>query len=89
VRFLLQTHGIDDQIIPMASAQKLHHAAMGNKLFVPVEGGTHNSAPSAEYLERLSELLHEATTHFGCIPGPPVFTRRREPIQNAKIELGR
>lgn len=53
---LLQSHGRDDQLIPIHIGHKLHAAAPGKKRFVEVEGG-HNAPQSPEYREALDELL--------------------------------
>ena len=53
---LLQSHGLDDQLIPIEIGRKLYAAAPGKKRFIEVEGG-HNAPQSPEYREALDELL--------------------------------
>ena len=53
---LLQSHGLDDQLIPIEIGRKLHAAAPGKKRFIEVEGG-HNAPQSPEYRQALDELL--------------------------------
>ena len=53
---LLQSHGVDDQLIPIEIGRKLHAAAPGKKRFIEVAGG-HNAPQSPEYREALNELL--------------------------------
>jgi len=54
---LLQSHGLDDQLIPIEIGRKLHSAAPGKKRFIEVEGG-HNAPQSPEYRKALEELLN-------------------------------
>ena len=54
---LLQSHGRDDQLIPIQIGRKLHSAAPGKKRFIEVEGG-HNAPQSPEYRKALEELLN-------------------------------
>jgi len=54
---LLQSHGCDDQLIPIELGRSLHSAAPGKKRFIEVEGG-HNAPQSPEYREALEELLN-------------------------------
>ena len=53
---LLQSHGLDDQLIPIEIGRKLHSAAPGKKRFIEVEGG-HNAPQSPAYREALEALL--------------------------------
>ena len=53
---LLQSHGLDDQLIPIEIGRKLHAAAPGKKRFIEVEGG-HNAPQSPDYREAFNELL--------------------------------
>ena len=53
---LLQSHGKDDQLIPIELGRKLFEVAPGPKNFIEVEGG-HNAPQSPEYRQALEELL--------------------------------
>ena len=54
---LLQTHGDQDELIPLELGQKLFAAANQPKQFVLVRGGGHNTLPSAEYFQALYRFL--------------------------------
>lgn len=53
---LLQSHAIDDELIPISLGRQLFEAAPGHKRFVEVTGG-HNAPQSPEYRHALEELL--------------------------------
>lgn len=55
---LLQTHGTDDEVVPFDMGRRLFEAAPGaDKQFIPIEGGTHNSATPEESWNALVEFL--------------------------------
>lgn len=63
---LLQSHGDQDELIPIADARKLFDAANSGtsapneqKRFIVIPGGTHNSPQSEEYRVALNEFLSE------------------------------
>lgn len=72
---LLQTHGTADEVIPFAMGKRLFDASPSpRKRFVPVEGGTHNSAPPEESFEALREFLDELDERS---PGASPFDSKR------------
>ena len=54
---LLQSHGVDDTLIPLAQAQALHQRASGQKQFLAIPGGDHNWLPTSEYLNALDRFI--------------------------------
>ena len=54
---LLQFHGDNDHVIPLASARRLYAAANEPKHFVLIHGGDHNDPPKAEFYAAIDEFL--------------------------------
>lgn len=56
---LLQSHGENDQIIPMKLGRKLFEAAVGRKQFLTIPEAGHNDWLTTEYLTQLDQFLGE------------------------------
>lgn len=54
---LLQSHGVEDTIIPIALARKLFRAANEPKEFIELPGLNHNDPLPAEYYQKVAEFL--------------------------------
>ena len=54
---LLQFHGDNDHVIPLASARRLFAAANEPKRLVIIPGGDHNDPPTAAVFTALDEFL--------------------------------
>lgn len=54
---LLQSHGTADELIPMASGERLFQAANEPKTFVAIPGAGHNDWLTAQYATRLDEFI--------------------------------
>lgn len=54
---VLQSHGADDELIPIELARKLFAAAPGPKQFIVIPGAGHNDPQNEEYREALDEFL--------------------------------
>jgi len=54
---LLQSHGDQDNLIPLRLANRLFKAANGPKRFITIEGGDHNSPQSEEYRVAFDEFI--------------------------------
>jgi uncharacterized protein len=66
---LLQGHGDQDRLIPLAMGQRLHAAAPGRKRFVTVRGAGHNDHAGAEWEQAVQQFLDE----LRCSSGSPPF----------------
>jgi uncharacterized protein len=62
---LLQAHGDDDRLIPIALAKKLHEAAPGPKQFVTIPGAGHNWSPTPEYVQQLNQFIEHLARSDG------------------------
>ncbi len=56
---LLISHGDADEVVPFEQGKRLYDAAPGQKEFVRMAGGTHNSPQSDDYLRALERFISE------------------------------
>lgn len=54
---LLQSHGDEDQLIPIKSARKLFEAAPGPKRFIVIPGAGHNDPETEEYRQAFDQFI--------------------------------
>lgn len=60
---LLQGHGTDDMLIPLAVAQRLHACSTcSDKRFIEMPGKGHNDPPTAEFYQALGEFYGSLST---------------------------
>ena len=57
--WLFQSHGENDETIPLSLGQKLFRAANEPKEFMSISDSDHNSWMTKEYFERLDEFINK------------------------------
>jgi fermentation-respiration switch protein FrsA (DUF1100 family) len=82
---LLQSHGTDDEVVPLAMGEELFNAAATtNKRFFKVEGGRHNTPQPDEYYDALVEFL-DSLPPVGAPTGRQLqVAEPAAPIQNGQ-----